>query len=165
MLAEIQIVNSGPMKFPRFSVRILLIFTMIWAVASLGIVRGRYMVGLKERWRAIGGWLPKEIFEEFLPPLGWSEVRLNNPEGEYTTSHIRDLLEEMTTYGGATRLGIRRLYVEKIDGPGMSTDDKLIEILSKMRAQEVMLIGWNEEDEVVSRLPTQIKKYSFYIQR
>ena len=122
------------------------------------------MVGLMERWRAMGGWLPKDVFEEFLPPLGWRVMSLDNPHGNYTTSHIRDLLEEMTTYGGATRLGIRRLYVEKIDGPGMSTDDKLIEILSKMRAQEVMLIGWNEEDEVVSRLPTKIKKYSFYIQ-
>jgi hypothetical protein len=122
------------------------------------------MVGLKERWRAIGGWLPWDVFEEFLPPLGWRVMSLDNPHGNYTTSHIRDLLEEMTTYGGATQLAIRRRYVEKIDGPGMSTDDKLIEILSKMRAQEVMLIGWNEEDEVVSRLPTKIKKYSFYIQ-
>jgi len=122
------------------------------------------MVGLKERWRAIGGWLPWDVFEEFLPPLGWRVMSLDNPHGNYTTSHIRDLLEEMTTYGGATQLAIRRRYVEKIDGPGMSTDDKLIEILSMMRAQEVMLIGWNEEDEVVSRLPTKIKKYSFYIQ-
>ena len=122
------------------------------------------MVGLKERWRAIGGGLPWDVFEEFLPPLGWRVMSLDNPHGNYTTSHIRDLLEEMTTYGGATQLAIRRRYVEKIDGPGMSTDDKLIEILSKMRAQEVMLIGWNEEDEVVSRLPNQIKKYSFYIQ-
>ena len=122
------------------------------------------MVGLKERWRAIGGWLPWDVFEEFLPPLGWRVMSLDNPHGNYTTSHIRDVLEEMTIYGGATQLAIRRRYVEKIDGPGMSTDDKLIEILSKMRAQEVMLIGWNEEDEVVSRLPTQIKKYSFYIQ-
>jgi len=122
------------------------------------------MVGLKERWRAIGGWLPKDVFEEFLPPLGWREVRLHNPHGNYTTSHIRDLLEEMTTYGGATRVVIRRRYVEKIDGPETSTDDKLMEILSRVQAREVALVGWNEKDEVVGRLPTQIKKYSFYIQ-
>ncbi|MFM7932488.1 MAG: hypothetical protein ACKO9Q_32620, partial [Pirellula sp.] len=66
---------------------------------------------------------------------------------------------------GATRVGIRRRYVEKIDGPEMSTDDKLVEILSKLQAAEVALVGWNEKDEVVDRLPTQIKKYSFYIER
>jgi hypothetical protein len=139
--------------------------TAVCAIVSFGIARGRYMIGLKERWRAIGGWLPKDVFEEFLPPLGWPEVHLDNPHGNYTTSHIRDLLEEMTTYGGATRVGIRRRYVEKIDGPEMSTDDKLVEILSKVQAREVALVGWNEKDEVVDRLPTQIKKYSFYIER
>ena len=123
------------------------------------------MIGLKQHWQAIGGVVvPSQGMWDCLIPLGFYRVDLVNIKGKPPVAKVRDLLWEMTTHG-SSRLSIQRRYVENLSESEMSTDEKLIEILSKVQAREVALVGWNEKDEVVGRLPTQIKKYSFYIER